>query len=96
MILVACYNEITKWNKRENAIKFYQECVINSDGAERDRYINILIDLSEGLDECHDGASRSIPLLQLMDAYELFDTPDGSRDYYGYDKIWKVKRVSNE
>lgn len=54
-ITVICYGEREEWDNRDEAIYHYKECVANSDGAERDRYVNILIDLLDGLVLCSDG-----------------------------------------
>lgn len=40
--------------KRNDALKFYLECMACSEGAERDRYVKIYLDLMAGKKVCHD------------------------------------------
>ena len=47
LVQITCYNETRVW-KRKEAIEFYKDCVDWSDGCERERYQNILIDLLLG------------------------------------------------
>ena len=42
---VICYNTLTNFPSRQKAIRFYFECMQCSEGAERDRYVNIYMDL---------------------------------------------------
>lgn len=46
MIKVLCYGELQKYETREEAIDFYNECYANSDGTEQERYSHILIMLT--------------------------------------------------
>lgn len=42
MVKILIYNQIKKFNTRQQAIDFFTDCDINSDGAEQERYDNIL------------------------------------------------------
>ena len=48
MVTTICYNTARTWRSREEAIEFFKGGIVNSDGAEKNRYINILMDLLEG------------------------------------------------
>ena len=53
-VTVICYGESKVWDSRADAIKFYLEGMTACEGAERDRYTNIYLDLLEGCDICKD------------------------------------------
>lgn len=53
-ITIICYGKKEEWDNRDEAIYHFKECVVNSEGAERDRYVNILIGLLEGQVLCSD------------------------------------------
>ena len=53
-VTVICYGESKVWDSRAEAIKFYLEGMTACEGAERDRYTNIYLDLLEGCDICKD------------------------------------------
>ena len=40
---------------RGSAIAFFTECAFGSEGSERDRYMNVLVELYEGKPYCTDG-----------------------------------------
>lgn len=44
---ITCYGDTSKTTRAE-AIKFYLECMMCSEGAERDRYLNIYLQLLNG------------------------------------------------
>ena len=44
-VKVLCYGQVTKYKDRMDAIKEFRECVANSEGSEKERYANILLDL---------------------------------------------------
>lgn len=46
-VKVLNYGEVKEFNTRQEAIDFYRDCVYGSEGAERDRYVNILMDLQD-------------------------------------------------
>ncbi len=47
-VIVHNYGEDRTFDDRQEAIDFYEECVLGSEGSERDRYVEILIDLRSG------------------------------------------------
>lgn len=49
-----CYGTERTFDDRQEAVDFYEECVMNSEGSERDRYVEILIDLRCGKLICSD------------------------------------------
>ena len=53
-VTVICYGESKVWDSRADAIKFYLEGMTACEGAERNRYTNVYLDLIEGLDICRD------------------------------------------
>lgn len=54
-IVVKCYGKEEEYSSRKEAIKFYKECADWSDGCERERYLNVLLDLYDGKNYCTDG-----------------------------------------
>ena len=54
IVTIVCYGRKTQM-AREDAKRFYIECMMCSEGSERDRYTNILCDLLSGLKICTDG-----------------------------------------
>ena len=54
IIKVICYGQEEIYTDRKKAMKFYRECADNSEGAERERYVNILFDLMDGKTLCTD------------------------------------------
>ena len=86
MIEIVCYNRIEKWHSRKNALRFFRDCARNCEGAERDRYIEIVWDLEDGLIRCHDKSSMEYGVLVKNNLYYTTTAPDGSRDYDN--KIW--------
>lgn len=52
-VKITCYRS-TEYMNRDDAIRFYMEGVRNCDGAERNRYMNILLDLLDGLNVATD------------------------------------------
>lgn len=53
-IKITCYGKTEIWADREKAKLFYLDCMANSEGAERDRYVNIYLQLMSGETECFD------------------------------------------
>ena len=53
-VTTKCYGEITKWDEREQAKDFFLEAMMNSDGAEYERYSAVYIQLVNGLSYCID------------------------------------------
>lgn len=52
-VIITCYNRTEQMTRRD-AIAFYFDCMINTEGSERDRYTNIYEMLMLGYAECHD------------------------------------------
>lgn len=53
-VTTICYNDEKKWNSRNDAVSFFKECYYASEGSERERYANILMQLSSGRKICKD------------------------------------------
>lgn len=53
-IKVTCYGKTEEWTSREDAQAFYIRCLQNSEGAERDRYLAIYLQLIDGEYVCSD------------------------------------------
>lgn len=53
-ITVLCSGEETVWDSRKNATDYYLEAMSYCEGAERDRYTNIYLQLCEGRTYCTD------------------------------------------
>ena len=53
-VIVHNYGKDRTFDDRQEAIDFYEECVLGSEGSERDRYVEILIDLRSGKTYCSD------------------------------------------
>lgn len=49
-----CYGREEIWDSREEAIMFFLECMASSEGAERERYLNILVKLKSNEKVCAD------------------------------------------
>lgn len=47
LVKITCYGE-TETRERKDALDFYLDCMYNSEGAERDRYVNIYLGLMAG------------------------------------------------
>ena len=54
IVEVTCYG-ITERMSRGMAVRKYMDCIMHSEGAERDRYIEIYFQLCEGKKVCSDG-----------------------------------------
>ena len=85
-IKVVCYNQIETWHSRRNALAFFRDCARNCEGAERDRYINIVWDLEDKKTICHDGSSLPYEVLDKNNLHYKTTAPDGSRDWDN--KVW--------
>jgi hypothetical protein len=86
MIKIVCYNQIEFWHSRKKALDFYKQACRECEGSERDRYFNIVCDLEDGEEICHDGDSMPYDFLDTMRKYCRTEAPDESRDYGG--QIW--------
>ena len=54
MVTTICYGETRKWNSHKEAFQFFFTCYLNSEGSERERYMNVLEDIYEEKDVCTD------------------------------------------
>ena len=50
-----CYGHKDKWESKEKAIGYFSECAMCSEGSERERYMNIILQLLNGQIKCSDG-----------------------------------------
>lgn len=57
-IMIICYRRIDKWEDRTKAVKYFYECALCSEGAEKERYTNIMMDLMAGANLATDGSER--------------------------------------
>jgi hypothetical protein len=53
LVVVTCYNQ-QEVMERGLAIQKYLDCIMHSEGAERDRYVNIYFQLTSGAKEAWD------------------------------------------
>ena len=53
-VTTICYGQRREWTSRQEAIDFFEEGVRICDGAERERYTTILLQLIAGVKECSD------------------------------------------
>lgn len=53
-ITTITYGQKEKWGNRNEAVAFFINCIENSEGAERNRYVNVLLDLLHGKNVCSD------------------------------------------
>lgn len=58
--VVVCYNHCEVWQSRAMASEFYLEGMYACDGAERERYTNVFLDLMSGSAIAHDGVTEYI------------------------------------
>lgn len=54
VVKTICYGKEQIWDKKEDAIEFFVDCMLNSEGTERERYCNILSSLKGNLKVCKD------------------------------------------
>lgn len=57
-ITTICYGHIDKWENRAEAVKYFYECALMSEGAEKERYVNIMMELMGGSNFATDGSGR--------------------------------------
>ena len=67
-IYCICYNTLYIFTSKENAKYFYTTCFYASEGCERERYANILIDL----DTCSIGKDNSEALINKIIYFDKF------------------------
>lgn len=54
VVKTICYGKERLWDKKEEAIEFFIDCMLNSEGSEKERYCNILASLRANLKVCKD------------------------------------------
>ena len=54
VVKTICYGKERIWDKKEDAIEFFVDCMLNSEGSKRERYCNILSSLKANLKVCKD------------------------------------------
>ena len=59
-VTTICYGKEKKWKHRKDAMEYFWCGVVSCDGAERDRYLNVLTDLELMKDVCTDHHERRI------------------------------------
>lgn len=57
LVTIVCYNKVSQMD-RQQAWNFYKQLFDNTEGAEKTRYKNILIDIKDLRDIAYDGASK--------------------------------------
>ena len=58
--VTVCYNQATVWQSRSMAAQFYLEAMCCSEGCERDRYTDVLLEIMAGNAICHDGVTKML------------------------------------
>lgn len=53
-IITICYGNRKKWNCKQEAIEFFVNCLLSSEGSEKERYETILSKIKDGLLICTD------------------------------------------
>ena len=53
-ITTITYGQAQQWKSRKEAIMFFKDAVYSCDGAERERYVNVLMRLLDGETICTD------------------------------------------
>ena len=57
-VVVVCYNQAEVWKSREMAAAYYLEAMCACEGAEKERYTDVLLDLMAGKTVCHDKVTK--------------------------------------
>ena len=53
-VTTVCYGKVQEWDDRSEARNFFLNAMMNSEGAERERYANIYLGIVRGQDYCTD------------------------------------------
>ena len=53
-VTTVCYGKVQEWDDRSEARNFFLNAMMNSEGAERERYANIYFGIIRGQDYCTD------------------------------------------
>lgn len=54
VVRTVCYGQAQEWPSRKAAMDFFREGIFCSEGAERDRYVSIYLQLEDGAKEAVD------------------------------------------
>lgn len=54
-IITICYGYVDEWEDRAEAVKYFYKCASCSDGAEKERYVNVMMELMAGASLATDG-----------------------------------------
>lgn len=53
-ITTICYGKKDTWQSREEALAFFLQAMVGSEGSEQERYSNIYLQLCLGMTQCSD------------------------------------------
>lgn len=53
-VTTVCYGKVQEWDDRSEARNFFLNAMMNTEGAERERYANIYFGIVRGRDCCTD------------------------------------------
>ena len=53
-VTTVCYGKKQVWDSRKEAADFFLQAIAGTEDSERDRYVNIYLQLNEGCDVCSD------------------------------------------
>lgn len=56
-VVCRTYNKDQEFKTHKDAIKFFKECVMGSEGSEQSRYVTVLMQLMDGKTFCSDEES---------------------------------------
>ncbi len=59
-VYVNCYNRLVQYNNINEAKSFFSECYYSSEGSERERYSNIIMDMTYKNDICFSDGDKNI------------------------------------
>ena len=57
-VKTVCYGQERVWDSRKEAVKFFAEASFETEGSEKDRYMQIFLELMEGKEVCTDQPSH--------------------------------------
>ena len=57
-VTTVCYGKVQEWDDRSEARNFFLNAMMNSEGAERERYANIYFGIVRGQDCCTDSETH--------------------------------------
>lgn len=59
-VITYCYGKKREFESRKDAMEFFIACLMNSEGAEADRYGKVLKDIADGFEICRDGSGDEV------------------------------------